>query len=106
MRSSAFKAGFGTASRRPRTSSIASCATAARARERAGRSNRHARYAKSTRRALRIRKSSSSELPEARASLQDALRRAERAEAEVEVTRRLVGRLKKRRPPAEPCASR
>ncbi|KVD75139.1 DNA-binding protein [Burkholderia ubonensis] len=35
------------------------------------------------------------ELAEARASLQDALRRAERAEAEVEVTRRLVDGLKK-----------
>ncbi|KWB93550.1 DNA-binding protein [Burkholderia ubonensis] len=47
-----------------------------------------------------------SELAEARASLQDALRRAERAEAEVEVTRRLVDGLKKRRPPAEPRAPR
>jgi hypothetical protein len=34
---------------------------------------------------------------EGRESLQDALRQAERAEAEVEVTRRLVDGLKKRR---------
>ncbi|KWF17833.1 DNA-binding protein [Burkholderia ubonensis] len=37
----------------------------------------------------------SKELAEARESLQDALRRAERAEAEVEITRRLVDGLKK-----------